>query len=150
MPWGKVGVAICYDSEFPFIVRKQVEAGAQVILVPSCTDTLAGFYRVHLSCRARALENQCYVVQACTIGEAPWSTIIDKNVGCAGIYSPIDTGFPNDGLLALGELNQPQWVVHQLIPQYLDQVRHVGQVLNHQDWRLQQQMETMPVEIIKV
>ena len=54
---GVVGVAICYDSEFPLIVRRQVEAGAELILVPSCTDTMAGYHRVALSCRARAGES---------------------------------------------------------------------------------------------
>ncbi|HKU42341.1 MAG TPA: nitrilase-related carbon-nitrogen hydrolase, partial [Polyangiales bacterium] len=65
---GVIGAAICYDSEFPLLVRRQVELGAQVVLVPSCTDTLAGYHRVMLSCRARAVENQCYVVQAPTVG----------------------------------------------------------------------------------
>src|SRR5699024_6182400 len=37
-PFGKVGVSVCYDSEFPLIARRQVEEGADLILVPSCTD----------------------------------------------------------------------------------------------------------------
>jgi predicted amidohydrolase len=48
--FGKIGVNICYDSEFPIIARKQVEAGADLILVPSCTDTLAGYWRVRIGC----------------------------------------------------------------------------------------------------
>ena len=40
---GRIGINICYDSEFPLLARQQVEAGADVILVPSCTDTLAGY-----------------------------------------------------------------------------------------------------------
>ena len=57
--FGKIAINICYDSEFPLIARQQVEAGADLILVPSCTDTQAGFHRVRLGCQARALENQC-------------------------------------------------------------------------------------------
>ena len=51
---GVIGAAICYDSEFPLLVRSQIAQGAELVLVPSCTDTLAGYYRVALSCRARA------------------------------------------------------------------------------------------------
>ena len=41
-PWGRIGIAICYDSEVPPLVRAQVEANAWLILVPTCTDTLHG------------------------------------------------------------------------------------------------------------
>ena len=70
-PFGTLSVAICYDSEFPQLVRKQVELGSELVLVPSNTDTLAGYHRVALSCRARALENQCFVVHAPTVGTLP-------------------------------------------------------------------------------
>ena len=68
--YGKIAINICYDSEFPMLARKQVEAGCVLILVPSCTDTLAGFHRVKIGCQARALENQCYVVQSLLVGDA--------------------------------------------------------------------------------
>ncbi|MDD1614500.1 MAG: carbon-nitrogen hydrolase family protein, partial [Methylococcaceae bacterium] len=62
--YGKIAINICYDSEFPLLARAQVEAGCVLILVPSCTDTIAGYHRVKIGCQARALENQCYVVQS--------------------------------------------------------------------------------------
>ena len=68
-PWGRIGIAICYDVEFPNLVHAQVRAGAKLILVPSCTDTFHGFNRVGLSARARALENQCFVAVAPTVGD---------------------------------------------------------------------------------
>ena len=71
--YGKIAINICYDSEFPHYARKQIELGANLILVPSCTDTEAGYYRVRIGCQARALENQCYVVQASLVGLAEWS-----------------------------------------------------------------------------
>ena len=67
--WGKIGIAICYDSEFPEIVRNLVKAGAWLILVPSYTISLAGYYRVCLSARARAIENQCFVAAVNRVGE---------------------------------------------------------------------------------
>ena len=69
--FGRVGIDVCYDCEFPLYARAQVEAGARVILVPSCTDTDAGANRVRLGCQARAMENQVYVACAVTAGEAP-------------------------------------------------------------------------------
>lgn len=132
--YGRIAIAICYDSEFPLIVRKQVEAGANVILVPSCTDTLAGYWRVRIGCQARALENQCYVVQSPTVGVAPWSEAVDVNIGAAGMYTPIDRGYPDNGILAIGELNQPQWVTCDLDPNSIATVRETGQVFNYRDW----------------
>ncbi len=131
---GVLGVAICYDSEFPLIVRRLVEAGADVILVPSCTDSLAGYHRVRVACAARALENQCYVVQAPTVGLAPWAPAVDENHGAAAIYGPPDRGFPDDGVVAQGDLDQPGWVFADLDLDRVAAVRADGQVLNHRDW----------------
>ncbi len=131
---GPIGVAICYDSEFPLLVRRMVDAGARVILVPSCTDALAGYWRVRIACQARALENQCYVVQAPTVGLAPWSPAVDENHGAAAIYAPPDRGFPDNGVVAIGPLDQPATVVARLDLDAIDRVRADGQVLGHRDW----------------
>jgi predicted amidohydrolase len=129
-----IGIDVCYDGEFPMIARKQVEAGATLIVVPSCTDTRAGYYRVRVGAQARALENQCYVVQASTVGSAPWSEAVDENVGAAGVYTPIDYGFPDDGVLAVGELNVPGWVFADIDLARVQRVRAEGQVFNYRDW----------------
>ncbi|MDT8902026.1 carbon-nitrogen hydrolase family protein [Anaeroselena agilis] len=131
---GRIGVAICYDSEFPLLVRRQAEAGAQVILAPSCTDTLAGYWRVRIACQARALENQCIVVQAPTVGRADWCPAVDENIGAAGFFAPPDSGFPDNGVLALGELNKPGWIYADIDPAAIAAVRTEGKVLNHKHW----------------
>jgi len=132
--FGQIGVNICYDSEFPMIARKQVEAGADLILVPSCTDTVAGYWRVRIGCQARALENQCYVVQSPTVGLAPWSEAVDVNIGAAAVYTPVDYGYPDNGVLAIGELNQTQWVYADIDLSTIAKVRAGGQVFNYRDW----------------
>lgn len=134
---GRLAVSICYDSEFPLLARAQVEAGAQILLVPSCTDALAGYHRVRIACQARALENQCYVVQAPTVGSAAWSEAVDVNVGAAGVFVPPDRGLPEDGVVALGPLNEPRWVYADLDLARVEAVRKDGQVLNHRDWSRQ-------------
>jgi predicted amidohydrolase len=135
--FGRIAINICYDSEFPLLARKQVEMGANLILVPSCTDTVAGFNRVKIGCQARALENQCYVVQSALVGDAQWSPAVDVNVGAAGIYTPENYGFPDNGILASGEFNKPQWVFAEIDLQNCEKVRAEGQVFNYRDWSRQ-------------
>lgn len=135
--FGRIGINICYDSEFPLFARKQVKAGADIILVPSCTDTVAGYNRVRIGCQARALENQCYLIQSSTVGDALWSGAVDINRGAAAIYTPVDYGFPDNGILAIGELNNPQWVYAEISLEKLKSVRNQGQVFNFRDWARQ-------------
>lgn len=133
-PWGRLGISICYDVEFPKNVRAQVEAGAWLILAPSCTDSLHGFTRVRVSAAARAIENQCHVAITPTVGEAPWSAALDVNRGHAAVFGPADRGFPWDGVLAAGTLDAAQWLFCTLDPAKLDHVREHGAVRNHRDW----------------
>ncbi|MEI6334922.1 MAG: carbon-nitrogen hydrolase family protein [Methylococcaceae bacterium] len=135
--YGKIAINICYDSEFPLLARKQAEAGCVLILVPSCTDTIAGFHRVKIGCQARALENQCYVVQASLVGDAEWSEAVDVNVGAAAIYTPVDRGFPDNGILSVGTFNAVQWVIGEISPNACKTVREQGQNFNYRDWSLQ-------------
>jgi len=133
-PFGKIGVSICYDSEFPLHVRAQVTAGAEIILIPSCTDSIAGFNRVRLSARARAVENQCFAAPCPLVGTAPWSGAIDENHGYAAVYGPPDHGFPESGVLVRGELDAPGLVFADIDLARVQEVRRNGGVLNHRDW----------------
>jgi len=130
----RLGVAICYDSEFPLLVRDLVDAGANLIAVPSCTDGLHGFHRVQVGARARALENQCFVVTAHTIGDLPESPAIDENHGNAACYGPPDRGFPADGIIAATSVDVPDMLIVDLDASRLDTVRRDGQVFNYRDW----------------
>lgn len=127
--WGKLGICVCYDIEFPHLVKHLIDKGATLILVPSYTSTMHGFYRVFNSCRARALENQCFVIQSTLVGK----TDVEIAYGSAAICSPIDSGFPEDGLLALGTQNQIEEVIADLDFQQLEYVRAHGQTLNFKD-----------------
>lgn len=137
---GVIGVAICYDSEFPLVVREQIMAGAELLLVPSCTDALAGYHRVRVAAQARALESQCPVVMSPLVGEAPWSPAVDVNVGAAGIYGPPDRGFPDDGVIAQGRLNEAGWVYGEIDCARTRLARSEGQVLNLRHWDEQTQL----------
>lgn len=127
--FGKIGICICYDVEFPRIVEILVDKGAQLILVPSYTSSIHGFYRVFTSCRARALEHQCYVVQSALVGQ----TDVEMAYGAAAVCSPIDEGFPEDGILALGTRDQEEAVMADLDFARLEKARLAGQTRNYQD-----------------
>ena len=133
----RIGIAICYDVEFPLIARKLVEAGAEVILAPSCTDTAHGFWRVRVGAQARALENQCVVVLAPLVGNVDWSPAVDVNRGAAGFFGPPDLGFPEDGVIAQGEMDKPCYVTARLELDAIARVRAEGQVFNHRHWNEQ-------------
>jgi predicted amidohydrolase len=80
------------------------------------------------------LENQCYVVQSPTVGNAPWSEAVDVNVGAAAVYTPVDYGYPANGILAIGELNRTQWVYADIDLGTIANIRETGQVFNYRDW----------------
>jgi predicted amidohydrolase len=129
----RLGVSVCYDIEFPLPVRAQCEAGARLLLVPSCTDTAAGATRVRVGCLARALENRCFVAQAVTAGEAPWSPALDVNTGEAAVYAPMDVGFPADGIVAQTS-DDEAWAIADLDFDALEASRAQAQVANDRDW----------------
>lgn len=129
----RTGVAVCYDSEFPLPVRAQAEAGARLLLVPSCTDTDAGATRVRVGCLARALENRVFVAQSVTAGEAAWSPALDINTGEAAIFAPMDRGLPADGIVAQTSGDEV-WTLAELDFDALERSRGDAQVANDRDW----------------
>jgi len=131
---GRIGVSICYDSEFPLLARRLAEAGCEILLVPSATEALAGFTRVRVGAMARALENQMITVHAPVVGQAPWCAGMEENTGRAAIYGPPDRGFPPDGILAEGALGAPGWVMADVTLEAVRAVRADGGVLNLRHW----------------
>ncbi|MEQ3699395.1 MAG: carbon-nitrogen hydrolase family protein [Paracoccus sp. (in: a-proteobacteria)] len=131
---GRIGILICYDSEFPLLGRVLAQAGAQLLLVPSCTDTVAGFSRVRIGAMARALESQCVVVQAPTVGPCDWMPALDENRGRAAIYGPPDGFWPGTGIIAEGEMDAPGWVRATVDLSRVDVSRRDGAVLPFAHW----------------
>lgn len=134
---GRVGVALCYDSEFPLLVRAMAEVGADIVLIPSCTEQLSGYHRVRTAAAARALESQIATVMSPTVGDASWCPAIDKNTGAAGIFTPPDTELSMTGVLAEGEMNEPGWVAAEIDLAALRRIRDHGEMRNARDWSLQ-------------
>lgn len=134
---GRIGIAICYDSEFPLLVRSMTEAGAELILVPACTERVSGFYRVRTACQARALESTVAVVMSPTVGDALWSPAVDHNSGAAGILVPPEHLLSSSGVVVSGELDKPGWVAGEVDFARLRLLRTSGEMRNDADWALQ-------------
>ncbi len=151
-PLGRIGVAICYDCEFPLLVRALVDAGAEILLVPSCTENMSGFHRVRNGAMARALESQILAVTSPTVGDALWSPAVDRNSGAAAVLVPPDIGLSMNGIIAEGELNAPCWVFASIDLLKLDRLREAGEMRNRADWGRQRGAEPLggTVEVIEV
>jgi predicted amidohydrolase len=61
LPWGKLGLSICYDLRFPNMYRKISKKGSLFIAVPSAFTKTTGKKHWHTLLRARAIENFCYI-----------------------------------------------------------------------------------------
>lgn len=131
---GKIGILICYDSEFPVQARAMTEAGAEMILVPSATDFPAGQTRVRQSCRARAIENQCLIIQSPVLGPVPACDVLDQGTGRVGFFCPPDHGLPSNGIIAQGDTDKAAWVYAEVDPKAISAPRQTGQVGNFAHW----------------
>jgi predicted amidohydrolase/GNAT superfamily N-acetyltransferase len=127
--FGRIGVAICYDVEFPDIPREHARNGAQLLIVPSCTDERQGFLRVRYCAHARAIENHMYVVQSSTVGSLPMVPAVSLNYGQASILSPSDFAFSRDGIAAEGIPNQESIVIADVNLGALAESHSLGTVL---------------------
>lgn len=106
-PFGKVGLAICYDVRFPELFRQLIKQGAEIIVIPSAFTAITGKAHWEILLRARAIENLSYVVASAqggyhvngrqTYGNSmivdPWGTILDVLPHGSGYaISDIDIG----------------------------------------------------------
>lgn len=146
--FGRFGVAICYDVEFPEIVRALAREGAHVLVVPSCTDDHRGYFRVRTCAHARAIENHLYVIQACTVGSLPMVPAVHLNYGQAAILTPSDFAFPRDGIIAEGHPNEESIVIGDLDMQTIARSRSFGTVLPLDDSFRTREILEVPPEVV--
>jgi predicted amidohydrolase len=107
-------VLICYDAEFPLLGRALMEAGVEILLVPSCTEALSGYSRVRIGAMARALEGQCVVVHSPTVGPAAWSPAVDSTRGGGDLRPARPGDFPKPACWRRATLNAPGWVTAEI------------------------------------
>jgi predicted amidohydrolase len=69
LPWGRLGLTVCYDVRFPALYRALAEAGASFLTVPSAFTRQTGEAHWHVLLRARAIENGCFILAAAQGGK---------------------------------------------------------------------------------
>lgn len=134
-PKARVGILVCYDSEFPEAARWLCDNGAEVIFVPFCTDDRQAYLRVRYCCQARAVENQVYVVMSGTVGNLPYVENMDIQYAQSAVLSPSDFEFARDGILAEASPNIETVITTDLDFEALQEAINSGSVRQRRDRR---------------
>jgi len=99
LPWGALGMTVCYDLRFPALYRSLAQAGASFITVPAAFTRFTGQAHWHVLLRARAIETGCYVIAPAQCGThaggrqtyghsliaAPWGEVLADSGEAPGL-----------------------------------------------------------------
>jgi predicted amidohydrolase len=132
---GKIGVLICYDAEFPELSRILAKDGVNILFVPFLTDTQNGYSRVRYCARARAIENECYVAIAGSVGNLPRVQNMDIQYAQSAVFTPCDFQFPFNGIKAEATPNTEMILVADVDIDLLKELNKFGSVRNLKDRR---------------
>ncbi|WP_150467197.1 bifunctional GNAT family N-acetyltransferase/carbon-nitrogen hydrolase family protein [Francisella sp. SYW-9] len=132
---GKIGILICYDSEFPELSRILAEDGMDILFVPFLTDTQNGFSRVRNCAQARAIENECYVAIAGSVGNLPNVHNMDIQYAQSMVFTPCDFAFPATGIKAETTPNTEMILIVDVDINLLRELNQFGSVKNLRDRR---------------
>ena len=132
---GKIGVLICYDIEFPELSRLLADEGMQILFVPFLTDTQNGFNRVKRCAQARAIENECFVAIAGSVGNLPKVNNMDIQFAQSAVFTPCDFAFPTNGIKAEATPNTEMILIADVDLDLLRELHNFGSVMNLKDRR---------------
>lgn len=132
---GKIGILICYDVEFPELSRILADEGMDILFVPFLTDTQNGYSRVRNCAQARAIENECYVAIAGSVGNLPKVHNMDIQFAQSMVFTPCDFAFPTNGIKAETTPNTEMILVVDVDIDLLRELHAFGSVRNLRDRR---------------
>lgn len=132
---GKVGILICYDVEFPELSRILADDGMDVLFVPFLTDTQNGYSRVRYCAQARAIENECFVAIAGSVGNLPKVHNMDIQFAQSMVFTPCDFAFPSNGIKAEATPNTEMILICEVDIDLLRELNLQGSVRNLLDRR---------------
>ncbi|MGZ5281766.1 MAG: bifunctional GNAT family N-acetyltransferase/carbon-nitrogen hydrolase family protein [Bacteroidia bacterium] len=132
---GKIGILICYDVEFPELPRILAAQGMQILFVPFLTDTQNAYSRVRHCAAARAIENECYVAIAGSVGNLPKVSNMDIQYAQSAVFTPCDFAFPTNGIKAESTPNTEMILVSDVNLDLLKELHSQGSVRNLKDRR---------------
>lgn len=132
---GKIGILICYDSEFPELSRLLADEGMDILFIPFLTDTQNGYSRVRNCAQARAIENECYVAIAGSVGNLPKVHNMDIQYAQSMVFTPCDFSFPANGIKAEATPNTEMILIADVDIDLLRELNQFGSVRNLRDRR---------------
>jgi predicted amidohydrolase/GNAT superfamily N-acetyltransferase len=132
---GKIGILICYDSEFPELSRILADEGMDILFIPFLTDTQNGYSRVRHCAQARAIENECYVAIAGSVGNLPKVHNMDIQFAQSMVFTPCDFSFPANGIKAEATTNTEMILIADVDIDLLRELNQFGSVRNLKDRR---------------
>ena len=133
---GKIGILICYDSEFPELSRILADEGMDILFVPFLTDTQNGYSRVRHCAQARAIENECYVAISGSVGNLPNVQNMDIQYAQSAVFTPCDFAFPTNGVKAEATQNAEMILIADVDIDLLRELNQFGSVRNLKDRRV--------------
>jgi len=150
-PYGRIGIQICYDIEFPEVSRLMSLAGVEVIFVPFSTEDYRGYQRVRSCAQTRAIENYIYTVISGNSGTIPVASY-ELNFAQSAVFSPSDLAFPTESTMIESEPDIENIVNAELDLLHLAKRRKIASVQPIKDRRedLYQLQSKSPIEITKV
>ena len=132
---GPIGLVICYDVEFPELVRVVADKGARILFVPYNTNDRYGHLRVRTCAQARCIENHMFVVTAGCVGNLPFVENADIHFAQSGFYTPSDIDFPWNQVAAEASPNIETVLVSVLDTELVRRHKLSGTTQNWQDRR---------------
>ena len=132
---GKIGILICYDVEFPELPRLLAEQGMDILFVPFLTDTQNAYHRVRHCAQARAIENECFVAIAGSVGNLPKVNNMDIQYAQSAVFTPCDFAFPVNGVKSEATPNTEMVLIVDVDRELLKELNHKGSVKNLRDRR---------------
>ena len=132
---GKIGILICYDVEFPELGGLLADEGMDILFVPFLTDTQNGFSRVRNCAQSRAIENECYVAIAGSVGNLPKVHNMDIQFAQSMVFTPCDFSFPTNGIKAEATPNAEMILIADVDIDLLRELNQFGAVRNLKDRR---------------
>ena len=133
LPFARIGITNCYETEIPECASSLVEQGAEILLAPSFTFTEHGFWRVRHCAQARCIENQVFVAHCCT-GASPRG-LLPAGWAQSSILAPCDQPWPADGVLAEARANWQTVIQAVLDLDALQRNRATGAAPTYRDRR---------------
>ena len=133
---GKIGILIDYDICFPELARWYARNNVQILSVPFLTETQNGYNRVRLCAQARAIENECYVAIAGSVGNLPKVQNMDIQFAQSMVFTPCDFAFPTNGVKAEATQNSEMILIAAVDIDLLRELNQFGSVRNLKDRRL--------------